>query len=334
MAVTIRDVAARAGVAPATVSKALNGSGAVSEITAAKIRQAAAALEYRPNARARNFATRATRQILFLADFPYDAAFVNPHLFEIMRGVQHTLDKKGYALVMKQASAKEAPAITEEAAGQRQADGMVFHASVVTRKLAALITRLAVPHVVIGRPNFDNRLCWIDTDNALSGELAARHLLARGYTDIAFAGGRPEDMISWHRLRGVRTALREEKVELPSDHIIQSNSTISDGARAARRLMRLRPRPRAVICANNPIALGLMQGLQARGVAVPEDMAVMTFDTYPFSLFTEPPMTVVDVNMYDMGQEAGRLVLRKVRHPETQIQSYTTSPVLIQRETT
>lgn len=99
-------------------------------------------------------------------------------------------------------------------------------------------------------------------------------------------------------------------------------------------LLRMKPRPQAVICANNPIALGFMQALQAKGIRVPEDLALITFDSYPFSLFTDPPMTVVDINMYEMGQEAGRLVLQKLRHPATQIQTYITTPTLVYRGTT
>jgi len=128
MSATIRDVAKKAGVSPSTVSKALNESSAVSADTMKKIQQAVKVLNYQPNARARSFATRATMHIVFLADFPYDAAFVNPHLFEIMRGVQHSLDKKGYALIMKQADAKSAYAYTETAAAQHQVDGFIFHA--------------------------------------------------------------------------------------------------------------------------------------------------------------------------------------------------------------
>lgn len=96
----------------------------------------------------------------------------------------------------------------------------------------------------------------------------------------------------------------------------------------------LKPRPQSVICANNPIALGLMQALQAKGIRLPEDLALITFDSYPFSLFTDPPMTVADVNMNKMGQEAGRLVLQKLRHPATQIQTYITTPTLVYRGTT
>lgn len=334
MAASIRDVAEKAGVSVSTVSKALNGTGSVSEATADAIRKAAAALRYTPNERARSLATKANHQIIFLADYPFDAAFVNPHLFEIMRGVQHTLAKHGYSLVMEQATAKEAAAKVAQMCERHQADGFVFHMSVITQKLAAQIIHDEIPHIVIGRPNFETRLCWIDTDNCLSGEIAALHLLEKGYDNIAFVGGRAEDMICWRRLLGVRNALKEHVIELPQDRVINSNSLLSDGVRAAKKLLRMNPRPRAVICANNPIALGVLQALQAKGIQVPGDMALITFDSYPFSLFTEPPMTVVDINMYDMGQEAGRLVLKKLKTPKTLIQTFVTSPELIVRGTT
>ena len=331
MPATIRDVANRAGVAPSTVSKLMNRSGAVSAETEEKITRAIEALDYQPNARARSFATRESRQIAFWADFPFDAAFVNPHLFEIMRGVQRTLDKRGYALTLRHVSAKQAADELEDAFGRGLADGFVLHMSVVSKRLAALIARRQIPHVVIGKPDFDNRLCWIDTDNCLSGEMAARHLMDAGRQSIAFVTGRPDDMTSWRRLKGVRNALREGGVELPQEYVIQSNSTLADGPRAVKKLLRLKPD--AVICANNPIALGVMQALLEKGARIPEDIALIAFDTYPFSLFTDPPMTVVDINMYDMGREAGRLVVQKLRHPETLIQAYSTTPILIRRGT-
>lgn len=334
VAASIHDVAKAAGVSASTVSKALNGTGAVSESTAKAISDAAALLHYTPNERARSLATKANRQIIFLADFPFDAAFVNPHLFEIMRGVQHMLSKQGYMLIMEQADAKEATARVSRMYECHQADGFILHMSVITKKLAAQIVREEIPHIVIGRPNFETRLCWIDTDNCLSGELAAMHLIERNHKDIAFVGGRADDMICWRRLQGVRNAMKEHGLELPSDRVINSNSLLSDGLRATKKLLKMIPRPDAVICANNPIALGVLQALQDKGVRIPEDMALITFDSYPFSLFTEPQMTVVDINMYDMGQEAGRLVLQKLKKPKMQIQSFITTPELIVRGTT
>lgn len=189
-------------------------------------------------------------------------------------------------------------------------------------------------YIVIGRPNFETRLCWIDMDNCLSGELAVSHLIERGYRNIAFIGGRTDDMICWRRLQGVRNAIKEHGIDLPQERIVNSNSLLSDGLRATKKLLKMNPRPDAVICANNPIALGVLQALQDKGIRIPDDMALITFDSYPFSLFTEPQMTVVDINMYDMGQEAGRLILKKLKNPKIQIQSFITLPELITRGTT
>ena len=235
---------------------------------------------------------------------------------------------------MEQATAKEAAAKVAQMCERHQADGFVFHMSVITKKLASQIIQDGIPHIVIGRPNFETHLCWIDTDNCLSGEIAALHLLEKGYDNIAFVGGRADDMICWRRLLGVRNALKEHGIELPQECVINSNSLLSDGVRAAKKLLKITPHPRAVICANNPIALGVLQALQAKGIQVPGDMALITFDSYPFALFTEPQMTVVDINMYDMGQEAGRLVLKKLKNPKIQIQTFITSPELIVRRTT
>lgn len=334
MAASIRDVAEKAGVSVSTVSKALNGTGYVSVETAEIIRKAAAALHYTPNERARSLASKSNHTIAFVADFPFDAAFVNPHLFEIMRGVQSTLAKNEYSMLMEQMTAKDAVKRIERMYERHQVDGFVIHMSVITKRLADLITRSAIPHIVIGRPDFDNRLCWIDTDHCLSGELAALHLLEKGYRDFVFVSGRADDMTSWRRLLGVRNMLKEHKIDLPQERVLRSNSLLSDGVRAAKKILKMTPRPQAVICANNPIALGVLQALQAKEIHVPKDMAIITFDSYPFSLYTDPQLTVVDVNMYEMGQEAGRLLTQKIKHPGTQVQSFCTSPELVIRGTT
>lgn len=330
MTASIRDVAKKAGVAPSTVSKALNGTGSISKETVLLIKRAANELGYLPARHAHAQKGSKFSQIIFLAEFPYDAAYVNPHLFEIIRGLEHTLSKNGYCLTVKHANQKQTLEFLSQHASLSMFDGVVLNASVVTPKIAALIERLNLPHIIVGQPSFDSRLCWIDNNNALSGGLAARHLLSLGYTSIAFVGGRADDMISWQRLRGARAVLAENK-ELLEGRVIQSNSTIADGARAAHKLLKLCPRPRAVICANSLIAFGCLHGFQEKKLRVPEDVAIISFDTYPMSLFTEPQLTVVDINMYSMGQETGRLLIQKLNYPQTLIQCFTTTPELVVR---
>ena len=93
-------------------------------------------------------------------------------------------------------------------------------------------------------------------------------------------------------------------------------------------------KPEAIICENDKIAYGVMQALDERKFRVPGQMSVISFDDFPLSHMIEPPMTVVDIDVYDMGIQAGRLLLQKIRHPLLQVQYYTTLPKLVVRETT
>lgn len=334
MAVTIKDVAKAAGTSTATVSKVLSGSSTISQATSLRVRRVVKELQYQPNVRAQSFARQATHTVFFLMKPERDIAFVNPHVFEIMLGAQCALDQKGYNLCLKGVAEKEACSFVEQAVARKSADGIILHASVVTKKLAALVTKCGMPHILIGQPNFESQLCWIDTNNYLSGEIAARHLIDQGYRSIAFIGGKPDDMISWNRLRGVRTALEENHIPFPPNHVKQGDSTFSDGQRMTKLLLKGVNPPRAIICANNYIALGCMQALQEKNISVPGQMAVMTFDSFPFSTITEPMLTVVDINVFDMGKQAGQWILDKIRKPNLQVQAYTTLPELIVRAST
>lgn len=94
------------------------------------------------------------------------------------------------------------------------------------------------------------------------------------------------------------------------------------------------PHPEVVLCTNNYLAMGCLQCLREHDIPVPDSVAVMTFDNYPFSMITSPQLTAVEADMYDMGLEAARFILRKIKKPELQTQSYCTVPRLIERSST
>lgn len=326
---TIKDVAEKAGVSISTVSKALNDTGSVAPETREAIIQIADKLGYRPNLRARSLARKQNGCVMFVASFPEDAAFVNPHIFEIIRGVESALDENGLNLMIKDCKVDSICAFTEDIVQGKSVDAIFFHASVVTKRLASLIRRLEVPHLVIGQPDFESSLCWIDTNNLHSGEMAARELLKHGYESMMYIAGRSDDMISNHRLQGIQNELSLSGMDMGRGQVIYTESTIYSGLTAARKVMKLKNRPRAVICANNAIAFGFMDELRRQGMSIPEDMAVISFDIYPFSRYTEPQLTVVDGNMFSLGREAGRLIIRVMKNPGLEIQSYSTKPKLV-----
>ena len=334
MAATIRDVAKLAGVSTATVSKVMNGSYSISQATADRVRKVMEELNYHPNLRARNFARQSTRQVLFLTTLGEGAGFSNPHMFEIMCGLECTLGKKDYLLGVKNISPAEAPEFVREVFDSKMVDGVVIHASVISRELDELIKYKEIPHIVLGMPNFASHFCWLDIDNKLAGEMAANYLLQCGYQSLAFAGGTDEDKISGHRLAGVLSVLKEYDVIVPRYHLQYGESDCDSGFRMTEQLLENPNLPDAIICANNYIAYGCVNALKENKIRIPEDMGVLTFDDYPFSRILEPELTVVNIDVYDMGMQAGKLILNKMKKPNLQIQFYCTLPLITERGST
>ena len=312
MSVSISDVARKAGVSISTVSKALNDKSSVSSSTVEKIKQTAEEMGYVPNSRARVFATKETKQIAFVADIPKDTAFYNPHIFEIIMGLRHSVSKRGYSLIVESVEKKESLDYIEKIYKKNMVDALVIHASIITKRLESLVVKSNLPHLIIGEPDYQSTLSWIDIDNALSGAVAIRHLLKNDYFPIAFVGGKADDMISAHRFEGAERELRQNNLSFEDQYVLSTASTIVSGMNAAKKILKMEKPPRSVLCANSVIAFGLMQELRNQNIRVPKDMAVMTFDRYPFSDVTEQRVTSVDMNMYEVGEEAGSILIKNL----------------------
>ena len=334
MSVSIKDVAKKAGVSISTVSKALNDKSSVSSSTIERIKQTAEEMGYVPNSRARVFATKETKQIVFVADIPKDTAFYNPHVFEIIMGLQHSVSKRGYSLIVESVEKKEALEYISSLYKKNMADALVVHASIITKRLESLIVKSNLPHLIIGQPDYQSTLSWIDTDNTLSGAIAIRHLLKKDYYPVAFVGGKADDMISLHRFEGAERELKQNNLNFEDQYVLSTSSTIVSGMNAAKKILKMEKPPRSVLCANSVIAFGMMQELRNQKIKVPKDIAVMTFDRYPFSDFTEPRVTSVDMNMYEIGEEAGSILIKNLSHPNLRIQTFTSEPCIFEREST
>lgn len=334
MGVTIKDVAEAAGTSVSTVSKVINGHYSISEETADRVRSVIKALNYYPSTSAQSIARGTTRIVTVLVDLSPNAAFRNPHMFEIIAGLEETLRAKGYRLHLRGVDATNVYDVAEEIISRRSADALAIHVSVMTHPLAGLLTKLHFPHIVLGMPNFESQVCWIDNNNVYSGTIAASYLLAQGYRRIAFIGGQYYDLGSSLRLQGVRQELQNAGFQLEDQYIWLGDSTRADGFRMTTKLLDQSPLPDAIICANNYIAIGCVDALLKKGMNIPADIGVMAFDDYPFSQITEPPLTVVDINVRDMGNQAGKFLIDIIKRPNMQIQTYVTTSNIMERHST
>lgn len=334
MGVTIKDVAKAAGTSVSTVSKVINGHYSISEETADRVRKVIQELNYYPSVSAQSIAKGTTKIVTVLTNLSPNTAFQNPHMFEIVAGLEEAIRSKGYRLHLRGVDATNVYDIAQDIIYRRSADALAIHVSVMTHPLAGLLTKLRFPHIVLGMPNFESQVCWIDNNNVYSGTIAASYLLSQGYRKIAFIGGQYYDIGSSLRLQGVKQELQNAGLPLEDQYIWLGDSTSADGSRMTGKLLDQRPLPDAIICANNYIAVGCVDVLLKRGLKIPGDIGVIAFDNYPFSQIIEPQLTVVDINVRDMGKQAGKFLIDIIKHPNTQIQTYITMSSIIERQST
>lgn len=335
MSITITDVANEAGVSKSTVSKVLNNWSSISPETTAKVHAAIEKLHYIPNSRAVSFAKQTTKNIVYLTNLSKEAAYKNPHMFDIMCGVYHELAGKDYTLTLVDTSEETYPGESAlKEINRRSADGLIIHGSAITEELAQKLISENIPHIIIGHPTFEERLCWIDTNHALAGEYAAKHMADCGYTDVMFIGGRKSDDISNQRLKGFKKGMNNHKIPVMQRRIVYTNATRQGAYETTLQRLQENPIPHAIVCENNTLALGVMKALEELSIKVPRDTAVLSFDKYPYSSVIDPVLTIIDIDVYDMGVQAGSMMIRKLENPNLLIQSFTTLPTLIQGQST
>ena len=217
---------------------------------------------------------------------------------------------------------------------QKLADGMIVHGAAIDKNISALLVRRKFPHILIGHPGDNSRLCWVDTNQTLGGQIAAEHLLERGYRNIGFLTEGATDEIAYLRLRGFRIAMQEAGVPVREDWILHTTADLEGSYHAAFGLLSMQQRPDAVICGSNLLAFGLYQVAAKQGLNIPEEMALITFDRYPYSTVLDPLPTFVQIDVHDLGRTAGAMMLRVLKRPELLVQTYATLPQLVCNATT
>jgi LacI family transcriptional regulator len=299
-AVTIYDVAAAAGVAPSTVSRAFSRPGRVNSATAERIREVADRLGYRTNVMARALSTARTRMLAVAVP---DVA--NPFFAEVIRGVQVAAAETGYTILL--ADTRESERLERESLERvlPTVDGVLLAGSRMSDATIRLIATQK-PVVVLNRAVVD--VPCVVVDNARGVELAVAHLAELGHRSITYLAG-PEaswaDGMRWRSLLEV-TADRGIRVR----RLGPCSPDLAGGLRVAEQLA-ARPTS-AVLAYNDQVAIGLVRGLAARGIRVPRDVSVVGFDNIAPAELVTPGLTTVAAPLRREGEAATHHLLRLV----------------------
>jgi len=325
--VTLEEVAALAGVSPATVSRFLNGTAVVSELKKQAVDKAIARLGFVPNPVARGLAGGRTLSVGVVTQ-----AIDSPFYGVALRGIEEELAAAGYSPLFVSGhwnAVHEENCI--EMLRSRRVDGII----VVTGRLsdsALRATARQMPVVVTGRDLKAPNLFSLNFDNFEGGRLATHHLMALGHRRIAFISGDPEHPDAVERQRGYRAALEAAGVPFDPDLVVPGKYFELSGLEAVERLMHGRHQFSAIFAANDQMACGAALGLHRRGLRVPHDISLVGFDDLPASTYSIPPLSTVHQPVYELGRLAASAMLDLLRGREPAAQM--PLPRFIPREST
>jgi DNA-binding LacI/PurR family transcriptional regulator len=298
---TIRDVAERAGVSTATVSRALQGTAGVTPATRARVEAAAQALRYRPSGVARSLKLRATSTIgLIVTDIE------NPYFPQVIRAVEDSARERGYSVVLADGRRDQAREIQSlENLATREVDGLLIASSALTERHRSWIEESPCPVVIINGESSLPAVPAVLSDNRAGGQLAAGHVSGLGHRSICYvAAPRSSNVAVEERLGGVRSALLERGVAGASVRVVEGDGTVEGGERAAREALGRYPETTALICYNDLSAVGALHGLAAVGLRVPHDVSVVGFDDIEIAPYVLPPLTTIRQATDEMGRWA------------------------------
>ncbi len=307
-AATLEMVAERAGVSRATVSRVVNGSPRVTVETVTAVNAAIAELNYTPNRAARSLANRRSMAIALVIPEDTTRFFGDPYFAAIVQGISTVLDSTDYVLNLHLASSTGSFEKTVSYLLGGNADGalVVSHHS-GDHVLAELGS--SIPVVFGGRPlnPASTDSYYVDVDNAIAAADGTRFLIERGRRRIGTIAG-PDDMPAGiDRLAGWELALTDAGLE--STAIAHGDFTLAGGIRATRELLDAHPDLDAIFVASDLMAMGTVTVLRERGIAVPDQVAVMGFDDSPAALASEIPLTTVRQPSVEQGERMARILL-------------------------
>jgi LacI family transcriptional regulator len=311
MATTIREVAKRAGVSIATVSRVLNDVGPVDGQTRLRVQKAARELLYIPNLLGRGLSRQKTEALGLLLPDLFGEFFS-----EVIRGADETAQEHRYHLVVSSSHSNR----EEIEAALRMMRGRVDGLVIMSPHIDAQTLDRNLPHNLpvtllnchVEGEAFDS----LNIDNFGGAYQLTRHLLDHGHKRIAILKGTEHNLDAEERLRGYRQALLTGGGEIGDHWEAPGNFTEASGFEAVRRILGASPRPSAIFASNDSMAIGALSALRDAGVHVPGEIALAGFDDIPVCAYLSPSLTSVHVGVHDLGVLAIKNVLHAVEEKE------------------
>ncbi|MFF4140468.1 LacI family DNA-binding transcriptional regulator [Streptomyces sp. NPDC001698] len=305
---SIKDVAAAAGVSVATVSRVLNEHPSVSADARTRVLASVEALGYRPNAVARSLRTHRTRTLgLVISDV------LNPYFTALARSVEEEARALGYSVII--GNADERPGLQDHHVRtllDRRIDGLLVSPTDGGSPLMLDAARAGTPIVFVDRWIEGVDVPVVRSDGRAAVRDLVAHLYGLGHRRLAIIAGPAATTTGRERVEAFREALAAHGLPLPDAYVGQGDFRAGSGQRVTEGFLGLPEPPEAVFTADNLMALGALDAIRARGLRVPDDIALAAFDDIPWFPHTDPPITAIAQPTGELGRAAVRALVDRI----------------------
>jgi LacI family transcriptional regulator len=324
---TIREVAEKAGVSIATVSRVISGSGGVSKKLEKRVQKSIEALDFRPNQVARRLRARSTKVIGVVINDIH-----NPFNHDLIEGIESVLQENEYLLLLGNTS--DNPQREQQKLNSflsEDVTGLIFACSNQDATYYNKLLDKGIALVAVDRKPANLKVDCVQVDNDEAAFRAVQHLVQEGHKRIGLVAGPLTISTAAQRCAGYQRALVAAGLAV-DPQLIQVGDYRQVGGYSAMGVLLDQPdRPSAVLVSNNLMTLGALQMIHERDLNIPDEIALIGFDDMPWAASLRPPLTVIAQPVFEMGAVAARLLMGRIQEPGSPIQQVTLDTKLIVR---
>ncbi len=333
---TLKEVAKRADVSTATVSKVLSNTPYVSEETRMRVLHAIEELGYIPNLAARALSKGHTYIIGVIFPYNYDHLFADPLILNMLEGIETICTERGYNVLLSTPRVPVADSVLyQRLVRSGYLDGVIAIETLPGEPMSTALERNGYLWVVIGYHSGTGTGNTLHPDDFAGARAIAAYTIGLGHRRIGIIGVEPDALdAAERRLSGYRAAFEEAGLDFSSVPQVVGTFSVESGYQVAGQLLECAPRLTAILCLNDRMAMGAIQRASAEGRQVPADLSVLGFDDIPGAELFSPPLTTVRQPVLEMGQRAADLLFdmidRRTRHKNARIQGF--APIVFPTE--
>ncbi|MGG3449812.1 LacI family DNA-binding transcriptional regulator [Domibacillus aminovorans] len=332
MAVTIKDVAKKAQVAPSTVSRVLSDHPKITQETKEKVRKVMEELGYHPNLLARNLVRQSSQTVGIIMKESSEHSLFDPFFPAVLKGMSDLLHDREYSILMTTGETNEEiyQDVVKMVQG-KNVDGLIMLYSRDEDPILEHLLKRKFPFVMIGKPaTHIDEIMYVDNDNVKAARDMTQYLLSIGHKRIAYVGGNPKFEVHKDREQGYREALQISGIQ--ETIIFQTSATRESGKELVDKLLKMEKRPTAILTTDELKCMSILSALYAESLRVPDDISITTFMDSLISELSSPPLTTMDIHPFQLGYEAAKTLVELLENPNMMRRNILVPTSLVKRQ--